>query len=517
MTSSSATCSGASAGGTLTELIALGAADQYLTANPTITFFRFRYNKHTNYAMEAIEQPFNSQVAFGSDCQVTLNRTGDLIYFMYVVIDLPAIKAVDNVQGVCGIGSPQFPSPASFCDPCDDGPAMSDCNNCCTSSSDQADDFLEPFDNPDTFDNLDTCTGLTGVWAHWVNAIGQFLVQRACLVIGGQVVSVLYADFLFMWEELAGKPGKRLTEMIGKRYTRAQLVADSHEDRRLYVPLPFWFTKTSGNALPLVSLQFHGVQVHVMFANLLDCVQVSHSNVLVLKCNSCQPLNQNDLNARLLTTYVYLDIHERDRFATGSFEQLIDQVQYFNIVSNQPQVRMNLNFNHPIIELMWAVKRQCQMNVNNWFNYSGKWGRDPVKFVHLRLNNLPRFSAKEGRYFRLVEPYQYHTLIPESFTYCFSFALFPEEPQPSGSMNASRIDNVELILELQDDLTNVSPVQIVVFGRNWNIFRYREGLTIVMILMLIMAMTSPEKQHAPCKMECMGVTTFVTPSLQCSC
>lgn len=50
MTSSSATCSGASAGGTLTELIALGAADQYLTANPTITFFRFRYNKHTNYA-----------------------------------------------------------------------------------------------------------------------------------------------------------------------------------------------------------------------------------------------------------------------------------------------------------------------------------------------------------------------------------------------------------------------------------------------------------------------------------
>jgi hypothetical protein len=136
---------------------------------------------------------------------------------------------------------------------------------------------------------------------------------------------------------------------------------------------------------------------------------------------------------------------------------------------------MNLNFNHPIIELMWAVKRQCQMNVNNWFNYSGKWGRDPVKYVHLRLNNLPRFSAKEGRYFRLVEPYQYHTLIPESFTYCFSFALFPEEPQPSGSMNASRIDNVELILELQDELTD-EQVQIVVFGRNWNIFRYREGL-----------------------------------------
>ena len=236
-TSASATCAGASAGGTLTELIALGAADQYLTANPTITFFRFRYNKHTNYAMEAIEQPFNSQVSFGSDCQVTLNRTGDLIYFMYVMIDLPAIKAVDNTQGVCGIGSPQFPC-ASACDPCNDGEPPEACDACCpTSSSVQEDEFNTDFGaDVDAFGNFDTCVGQEGPWACWTNAIGQYLVQRACLVIGGQVVSVLYADFLYMWEELAGKPGKRLTEMIGKRFTRAQLIADSQEDRRLYVP-----------------------------------------------------------------------------------------------------------------------------------------------------------------------------------------------------------------------------------------------------------------------------------------
>jgi hypothetical protein len=523
MSSASATCAGASAGGTLTHLIALGAADQYLTAQPSITFFRFRYNKHTNYAMEAIEQPFNSQVAFGSDCQVTLNRTGDLIYFMYVVIDLPAIKAVVNTQGVCGLGSLQFPC-ASACDPAGDGEPVSGCASCCpteVSSSAQADDF-----NFDTFEQFDTCVGIATPWAHWTNAIGQFLVQRACLVIGGQVVSVLYSDFLYMWEELAGKPGKRLTEIIGKRYTRAQLVQDSQQDRRLYVPLPFWFTKTSGNALPLVSLQFHGVQVHVMFADLVDCIQVSSCDVSVIKCNSCQVLTNNDLAARLLTTYVYLDIHERDRFATGSFEQLIDQVQYFNIVSSQPQVRMNLNFNHPIIELIWAVKRQKQMAANNWFNYSGVYGLDPVKFVHLRLNNLPRFSAKEGRYFRLVEPYQYHTLIPDSFTYCFSFALFPEEPQPSGSMNASRIDNVELILELQDELQATTDrdgnprqpeqVQIVCFGRNWNVFRYREGLNCIVIMFIMIILnntTGTEKQSAPCKMECKREQTVVTPSL----
>ena len=62
----------------------------------------------------------------------------------------------------------------------------------------------------------------------------------------------------------------------------------------------------------------------------------------------------------------------------------------------------------------------------------------------LRLNNQPRFQEREGRYFRLVQPYQYHSLIPKSFVYCWSFALHPEDPQPSGSCNFSRIDTVEL-------------------------------------------------------------------------
>jgi hypothetical protein len=136
---------------------------------------------------------------------------------------------------------------------------------------------------------------------------------------------------------------------------------------------------------------------------------------------------------------------------------------------------MNLNFNHAMIELIWAVRRQKSEACNQHFNYAGKFGLDPIKFVHLRLNNLPRFTAKEGRYFRLVQPYQHHSLIPRSYIYCYSFALHPEKAQPSGSANFSRIDNVELVLDLQDQLSDET-VTIIVFGRNWNVFRYREGL-----------------------------------------
>lgn len=462
-------CIGATSAGTMTQLVALGAADTYLTQGPTITFFRFRYNKYTNFAMDSIEQPFNTQVTFGSDVQVTLNRNGDLIWFQYVIFDLPGIICCTPTVALCGIGGNQFPA-CDPCDPCGDGPApVPVCPAAAIVSSVQEDDTQL------ILDDIDTCTGLDGPWCHWVNAIGQFLIKRACVVVGGQLIDTLYNDFLYMWEELTGQPGKRLTEMIGKRYTRAQLVADSMQNRRLYVPLPWWFTYTSGQALSLVSLQFHGVQIFVCFETLVRCVQVSAADVIVVKINDCQPLNNNDLQARLETVFIYLDVEERDRFATGSFEQLIQQHQQFNAQFSSCSIRMQLNFNYPVIELIWAVRRQCQSICNNHFNYSGKWGQDPIQFVHLRLNNQSRFSGREARYFRLVQPWQFHTDIPDSYVYCYSFAIHPEDAQPSGSANFSRIDTVDLIFDLQSALSTES-VDAIVFATSWQVFRYRGGL-----------------------------------------
>ena len=449
----------------MTQLVALGSADAFLTKDATITFFRYQYNKHSNFTLEAIQQPFTSDVQFGSEVQLTLNRTGDLLYWQYVVIELPGITCCTPSNSVCGIGGNVFPC-CDPCDPCGDGPPP-ECL-CPGAVSDE-----EPPEDPPAEDA--TCAGLEGPWCHYVNAVGQFLIKRACLVVGGQTIDTLYNDYLFAYEELSGQPGKRLLEMIGKRFTRAQLIEDSKETRRLYVPLPWWFTETAGNALPLVSLQFHGVQVHVCFEELRKVIQVSDCDTLVVKCQDCQPIKNNDLRAWLESTYVYLDVEERDRFATGSFEQLMGQVQQFSTCAKSCQVRMQLNFNHPVKELIWMVRRKCQELANNHFNYSGKWGKDPVKSVSLCLNNQARFAAREGRYFRLVQPWQHHTNIPDSFIYSYSFALFPEEPQPSGSANFSRIDNVELLIDLQDALSD-EEVTVIVFARNWNVIRYTEGL-----------------------------------------
>lgn len=479
---------GATSAGSLTNLIAVGAMDTHLTLCPKITFWRFRYNRYTNFTMESIEQQFNSPVGFGADVTATMNRNGDLMYFMYAVLSIPGICA--NVPALTVGPPPTYPAqgagprslfPASNpCDPVCDGPLPDPCFGISGQvPAPVGPDLLTCGINvldwqppvPPATQTIDECTGLNTPYAHYINAIGQFLIKAASLVIGGHVIDTLYNDYLFMWEELSGKAGKRLAEMIGKRFTRAQLVEDSRFNRTLYVPLPFWFTQCSGNALPMCSLQFHAVQVHIRFEELRKSIQVSQPNVQVLNVNTGAPIANGDLTARLDTTYVYLDCEERDLFSTGCFEQLITQVQPASISGSGKELRVDLNFNHPVIELIFAVRRQKQELINNWFNYSGFFGLDPVKSVSLFLNNAPRFSQREGKYFRTVQPYQHHSNIPDAFIYNYCFALHPEEPQPSGSCNFSRIDSVKLVLEIQDRLAaSMDLLSAIVFARSHNMY-----------------------------------------------
>ena len=459
--------SGTTSPGALSQLIALGAADTHLTANPTVTFWRLRIQKCTNFAVESIMQTYTGTAAWGSEVQITLNRTGDLVYWMYVLIDIPAITAVACPTGASATGRcpprSQFPH-AEVCNPCQDPKERGVCGA-----------FADPLtDDEEHLEEEDDCSGLKTPYANWVDEIGFAALSRVAFSIGGQVIDCLYSHYMHMWEELSGKPGKRLLEMIGKRFTRAQLVADSQRDRRLYVPLPFYFTRHSGNALPLVSLQFHSLQIHVTFSPLSGLVQVSEGDVQVVKCSDGQPLGNTDMYSVLDTTYVYLDMEERDRFAVGSFQQLITQVQQFSTTANSSNIRATLNFNHPTLELIWAVQRQCQALANNTFNYAGAWDHDPITRAGLRINNLPRFD-REAAYFRLVQPYQAHTNIPLGFIYVYSFALHPEDCQPSGSLNFSRIDNVEFSVDLQPAIATTNTA-LIVFARSFNILRFKEGL-----------------------------------------
>jgi hypothetical protein len=301
------------------------------------------------------------------------------------------------------------------------------------------------------------------------------MLDKVSITIGGQDIDKMLGIFMFLWEELSGKAGRRLTELTGKRYTRSQLCCDSRSKRLLYVPLPFWFTLGSGNALPLASLQFHGVQFTAQIADLKSLIVVSDSKVVVKNTSTGLSITANDLTATMETSYVYLDTVERDRFASASFEQLIVQTQSLITTVTKDMCRIPLTFNHPTLELIFAVRRQCQEKCNNWGNLSGIDGRDAITTASLLLNTSARFSTHPAVYYRLVQPYQHHANIPDAMMYVMSFALLPESCEPSGSLNLSRIDNVELELGIQPGLGS-EKITVAVFARSFNLMRFREGV-----------------------------------------
>jgi len=105
------------------------------------------------------------------------------------------------------------------------------------------------------------------------------------------------------------------------------------------------------------------------------------------------------------------------------------------------------------------------------------WGENPVVTAKLQLNGQDRFSEREGSYFDVVQPYQHHTRSPDTGINVYSFALRPEEHQPSGSCNFSRIDNAVLQLVLSaNTVASVKTAKVRVYAVNYNVLRVMSGM-----------------------------------------
>jgi len=105
------------------------------------------------------------------------------------------------------------------------------------------------------------------------------------------------------------------------------------------------------------------------------------------------------------------------------------------------------------------------------------WGQNPVVTAKLQLNGQDRFSEREGTYFDLVQPFQHHTRNPDTGINLYSFALRPEEHQPSGTCNFSRIDNATLQLVLSNaTVEGTKTAKVRVYATNYNVLRVMSGM-----------------------------------------
>ena len=332
--------------------------------------------------------------------------------------------------------------------------------------------------------------------------------------------------------------------------------------------------KNPGLALPLIALQYHEVRIVVEFRNknelFVSTAGRGYQDGLDA-CNSAGTICVPSLEfATLYIDYVFLDTDERRRMAQTTHEYLIDQLQFTGDESTvNTNVKIKLNFNHPVKELIWVTQRDdvVDCGVNQWTNYTDDFdsdtgalvtpysfaavntnvetgwsarsfpyvqidgncatsaevstllgnginfacdfgpgceavadaptnfsaitdgangadhaglaplnaGRNPTIRAKLQLNGQDRFQERLGSYFNLVQPFQHHTNIPATGINVYSFALNPEEHQPSGTCNFSRIDSAVLQLQLTPKSV-CHGAKIRVYATNYNVLRIMSGM-----------------------------------------
>lgn len=435
--------SGATSGGAIIGVVAQGASSMALHMDPDTTYFRMNHHTHTPFATEHILQSFNTAVQFGgSTAHVTLQRTGDLIHRQYIVVDLPGIFPIVSVGTTTSFAY---------------------VNDEITGNESGAYETTETIDaglrNP-----------LGGFYCHWVNAVGFALLKKVTLIIGGHAIDTLYADYLYMLEELCGKAGKRLQDCIGKFETREQLIAYSRSAQRLHIPLPWWFTQVAGNALSLISLLHHSVQVSVDFEELKNLIVVSNKDIKVEKstvpsvanereANSGTVIANTDLTAYVMTEYVMLDILERNKFAEGLFDQLITTVQYYRQSFSASSISLDFHFNHPVIELIWALRLKGNEEMNDWFNFSRNtqdFNEGSTTQTNATADNRPPLQPQTEGTFDVIVP-------PESITDADSattnvgFHAYSEDGQGQNLVTAGGMYNLPGVVTVNaDPIVNVS-------------------------------------------------------------
>jgi hypothetical protein len=446
--------------GGLMQLVAYGAQDIYLTGNPMITYFKVVYRRHTNFAMESIAQTFNGTVGFGNKVTALISRNGDLVSGLTLEATLPALAGTNR----------------------------------------------------------------------WTEDVGHHLIEEVSIDIGGQQIDKHYSDWLEIWAQLTVPASQQqgYRNLIGQAPRAATLgeptglqtaigaAAVSAKLRKVYVPLQFWFCRNVGLALPLIALQYHEVKVNIKFQTLA---------AITLENDGTISTATGTLSAELFADYIYLDTDERRRFAQVSHEYLIEQLQFngdssyaVTVTTTESTQSIDLNFNHPVKELVWVSRmtssttiiaqrsnytdtaaasiapaetiiagalEKSTVTLQNMTNPTDPWiaqgagvgsANNPTQGAKLQLNGHDRFAARDGTYFNLVQPLAHHTSVPESpGINVYSFALKPEDHQPSGTCNFSRIDNAKLVLNL-GGVKAVGAGVTKVYATNYNVLRIMSGM-----------------------------------------
>lgn len=515
-------------GGALAQLSLVGQQDLILHGStPDVTFWRLQWKKPSMFSMESIQQAFQGDAAFGRKVICPITKSGDLLHTCFLQVHLPDLSdfGIDGVlnaePAVPGIISARWTSSTTVRVKLIPTTDSTEVLRYDVSLNDGSDDTVVQGNDGESIlmlTGLDKTKTYTvkarrvtgdgnGAWSgtldvtslRWANSMHS-LIRTVDLEIGGSRITRHTGSWMEIVSELELPEDKQtgFNSMIGK-YPDYDLYDNSTEGGTFFIPLQFPFCKHPGLAIPIIALTYSQVNLVFEFRDAIEMVKSTKAISSLLDQAGNTPMATISCYA----TFVYLSTSERRTFASGKpIEYVFQDIQHHGdipmVVSpEQPSLsrKLNLDFAHPTAELIWVYNRQAAYNTgisrsqypllgNDYFNWDAPSGSDtdPIENAVIHINGHERFSRRVGKYFRLVVPYGHHTRIPvDKKIYCYSFALLPEEPSVSGSINFSRADTSHLLITLDNSFSaGTSSGRLLIFARSWQVLRIQAGLGAVL-------------------------------------
>jgi hypothetical protein len=445
--------------GGIIQLVSTGAQNVYLNGNPSLSFFKKIFKTHTNFAIESIKLNFNRttlNVVDKTDLVCKIDRNADMLQNLYFVLTIPSIPKR---------GKEKF---------------------------------------------------------KFVNNLGEVIIDNYQISIGGNIVDKQYGEWLHVWNELSLSSNKtygygKIIGNVADIYAPDDFSIKYNEgeiqifERKIYVPLLFWFNKMPGLALPLISLQYHTIELHMELRPLIDLFTVGNSKTSMTPSTTLKPNvedcqryfdvknNSIHIDPYVEATYIFLDTTERNYFAENSHEYLIEQVKRIKYDGLNNNTMIDLDVHNPVKEFIWVIGRDDRNLHNRWYDFTdwetiksstlekpmwstnNKYTESEVngeilKSAKFLFNGIDRMESKDNYYFNIIQPYQHHTYTPKTGIYNYSFSLNPESFQPSGSCNMSQINKVQIYLETIEPRNTSYKYDMTLYSINYNFLKIISGL-----------------------------------------
>lgn len=372
-----------------------GAGADIINVNPQITFFRKVYKRYTNFGMESIEQTIIGSADFGNTVKIPLQNAGTLISNIVLEIVLPAISG--NI-----------------------------------------------------------ITG-THNYAQWTNAVGYAVYESIALYINSKQIDKHTALWYDIWNELTD-PNRNEWNLVGKEESPIAEKNKVLQRTKYYLPLKFFFNRNPGLALPVSVMGDNAIEIEIKFNSLSKLILTDDSS-------AASSWSASLVSFKVYADYIFLESNEEQKIRENlPTEYLIETLDYYEnlSLSNLP----NFLFDNAVKEFIWVFRHTSRTSTSNhiipdtdeknptgndWFNYFNTHENDSLAYgtldifntMSFTISNTIRFSARDAIYFRQLQPYMYHSNVSneEKNIYVYSFALRPEDYQPSGTYNFAKNDD----------------------------------------------------------------------------